>query len=626
MIALALFGSLASAQEMPEVPAMSVETWRLPVDAETTLWADDTSIREGLIARVTFGYQNTPLAWTWSDGDRIVVVRDAYSSDVVAAWSKGRARLGLSAPVWWHVAGDAIEGARGVGDVSLDGKAVALERDDNPLGLAVTARMVLPTANVEAPVGQGGLGFEAAVVADREVGPILLAANLGGRFGPEAELENVTLDDALVARLGAGWSRNDALGASLDFGSRFNLVAEGSDGVGAPIEALVGAWARVPGSDVVVRGGLGRGLTPGIGAPVGRAVLAVGWEPPSDRDSDEDTIADSVDSCVYDPEDFDGFADDDGCPEADNDSDGVADLTDACPLVGEDIDGWEDADGCPDPNTRVTLKVVDPDGKPVSARIQLGDRSVEGAEMTAELVSGVFDVEIVAEGFAPHGGSVAVPNGPPIEIVRKLKRPDPTTGTLSLTVTDLAGHPVAAWWVVDGNAPSELRDGQGQATLAPGVHQLVVTADGYVPVSFPALVDLGKDAQLSVMLQPVRVQVTREKLEITEKVYFETNKATILPVSYPLLDQIASILLDRPDIVRVRIEGHTDSRGTDAYNQRLSEARAESVRAFLVERGVEASRLVFQGYGESRPVDDREVAEAWDANRRVEFFIEAWAE
>ncbi|HTA91590.1 MAG TPA: OmpA family protein [Polyangiaceae bacterium] len=71
---------------------------------------------------------------------------------------------------------------------------------------------------------------------------------------------------------------------------------------------------------------------------------------PDDPDTDGDGIPDSVDQCVLDPEDKDGYLDTDGCPEADNDLDGIPDVSDKCPNEPEDMDGYEDQDGCPDPD------------------------------------------------------------------------------------------------------------------------------------------------------------------------------------------------------------------------------------------------------------------------------------
>jgi OOP family OmpA-OmpF porin len=73
--------------------------------------------------------------------------------------------------------------------------------------------------------------------------------------------------------------------------------------------------------------------------------------------------------------------------------------------------------------------------------------------------------------------------------------------------------------------------------------------------------------------------------------------------------------------MKVRIAGHTDSRGSDEYNQRLSEARAKSVCEYLISRGISADRLSYIGYGESRPIDTNDTEEGRQNNRRVELEI-----
>jgi len=79
-----------------------------------------------------------------------------------------------------------------------------------------------------------------------------------------------------------------------------------------------------------------------------------------------------------------------------------------------------------------------------------------------------------------------------------------------------------------------------------------------------------------------------------------------------------AILEANPDL-RVRIDGHTDSRGSDAHNQALSERRAEAVRKFFIENGIDPSRLESRGFGESQPAAPNDTPENLRLNRRVEF-------
>jgi len=110
-------------------------------------------------------------------------------------------------------------------------------------------------------------------------------------------------------------------------------------------------------------------------------------------------------------------------------------------------------------------------------------------------------------------------------------------------------------------------------------------------------------------------------ITIDQVIHFEFDKANIRPQSYPILDDVAQIIKTTPGIKRVMIEGHTDSVGSDQYNMRLSERRANSVREYLIKKGISASQLDAVGYGESRPVATNDTAEGRAKNRRTEFKV-----
>ena len=116
------------------------------------------------------------------------------------------------------------------------------------------------------------------------------------------------------------------------------------------------------------------------------------------------------------------------------------------------------------------------------------------------------------------------------------------------------------------------------------------------------------------------IVVTQEKIELKQKIFFDTNKATIQPRSFSLLDEIAQVMRSRPSMT-VRIEGHTDSRGKRAHNMELSTNRAESVRQHLVGLGIDSGRMQAQGYGPDQPIETNKTAAGREKNRRVEFFI-----
>jgi OOP family OmpA-OmpF porin len=105
-----------------------------------------------------------------------------------------------------------------------------------------------------------------------------------------------------------------------------------------------------------------------------------------------------------------------------------------------------------------------------------------------------------------------------------------------------------------------------------------------------------------------------------EGVYFDFNQATIKPEGLAVLDQAAA-LLQKHERVVVEVAGHTDNAGSDAYNQGLSERRANAVRDYLTSQGVTATRLTARGYGESQPVASNDTDEGRAENRRVELIV-----
>ncbi len=100
-------------------------------------------------------------------------------------------------------------------------------------------------------------------------------------------------------------------------------------------------------------------------------------------------------------------------------------------------------------------------------------------------------------------------------------------------------------------------------------------------------------------------------------VFFETNSAELKPASRTTLDAAVKTLKDNPTL-RVEVAAHTDSRGRATYNLKLSDKRANSVMAYLISHGIDASRLQAKGYGEAMPIADNATEEGRAKNRRVE--------
>ena len=287
-------------------------------------------------------------------------------------------------------------------------------------------------------------------------------------------------------------------------------------------------------------------------------------------DTDKDGIPDPFDSCREDPEDFDGYQDEDGCPEdQDTDKDGILDSKDACPNQPEDFDGVDDEDGCPE-------RTHDQDGDGILDNVDRCPSQPEDRDGFEDL-DGCPDLDNDQDGILDKVD------------VCPLKPEDRDL------FEDEDGCPDP------DNDQDNILDEDDQCPLEPEDYDNDQDEDG-CPDLYKSIV------------------VHKDRIELKQMIYFATNEDRILERSYPLLNEVARALLDNPKI-KVSIEGHTDNQGSDSYNQDLSERRAASVRQYLIVQGIEASRMTSQGFGESRPIDDNRTAEGRAANRRVEFLI-----
>ena len=112
-----------------------------------------------------------------------------------------------------------------------------------------------------------------------------------------------------------------------------------------------------------------------------------------------------------------------------------------------------------------------------------------------------------------------------------------------------------------------------------------------------------------------------EKVWVVDEAYFDFDKIIIKPAGFDFLDKVVDVLQSRPELF-VKIQGHTDSIGTKAYNDVLSLRRAEAVKAYLTDKGIDKSRLSCEGFGFSKPVESNKTAKGRALNRRVELYPE----
>ncbi|MEC7983959.1 MAG: OmpA family protein [Myxococcota bacterium] len=463
----------------------------------------------------------------------------------------------------------------GIGDLRFAGKAVLLDRDKLPVGLAFYLPVGTPTGSGGSLFGEesftytptGILEFSDNKIRDRSY---KIRGSVFGGYHIRASDRLLTTDigNQFVYGLGLAYHPVGFIEFLMEYNGR-----TGQEGTTAE---LLGGVKLLGGNAVEINLGGGFGILPGIGTTDMRGIFGVTVAPDFDprfRDPDGDGIPEKFDKCPNAAEDLDGVEDSDGCPDPDNDGDGVEDRADKCPNEAEDRDGFQDGDGCPDP---------DNDGDGI---VDVRDRCPNDAETKNGYMDedGCADLKPIGD-TDKDGISDAVDQCPFKE-------------------EDLDGFEDNDGCPDPDNDNDGVPDYLDQCANAREVYNQVDDEDGCPDESD-------------------RVRIRQNRIEISQKIFFEFNKSDIRKESDGLLSEIASLILAHPELKRIRIVGHTDDVGGPAFNLKLSQERADMVRATLIMKEVEGDRLVSEGVGETQPLVSGKSESAREKNRRVEFIIE----
>jgi len=461
----------------------------------------------------------------------------------------------------------------GLGDVYLGAGARVVGEDGGDYVIGAQLTLTLPSGGA-AYRGDRSLSVHPELLGEVHLGAgARLVLNLGALIRDPTSSSASNLEFGHELTYGAGvaipvWTDPAASTTHLDahaqlYGaSTFSLLGENG---ATDLEATAGLKFFHE-SGVVAGLAAGPGLMRGFGSPDLRAIASVGWAMPQETgpvDIDGDGIMDDVDECPTEAEDVDGFEDENGCADPDNDGDTVLDTDDPCPNEPETVNDYQDEDGCPD-------EIGDRDGDGILDNVDQCPDEPEDVD-TFEDDNGCPDPDNDGDGVLDADDRCPLEPG----VGANHGCPDPDRD--GDTVVDRLD-----------NCPDEPGPVENQGCAE---RQQVVIGDG--------------------------------GLQIVDRVYFRTNRSRIQHRSFALLMNVANVLNAHPEIQRIRVEGHTDDRGSRENNMRLSQARAEAVVTFLVERGhVAAGRLEAQGFGPDRPlVPDATSAEDLAKNRRVEFNI-----
>lgn len=291
-----------------EDPVINAQAFRPSLDAERTIWTDDTHLGSpGFFLRAPISWTENPLVYTYDDGQDVGLVSEVLAVDLMPGVHVGRLRVGLDLPMFAMVQTRDYAGPSW-GDLRVDGRFVLLEGSIAPIGIAVDGGVGLPTG-LTTMLRAAETTWDLALVIDKDVGPSRVGLNVGHRGGPDRHLENIHLDDALTVRIAYSHAFH---GFGLDV-EAIGLVPY-LDPMGLSAEWMAGGWWRR--GDIVLRAGAGTGITGGIGSPDARVVFAIGFErPDGPLDRDGDGIPNREDACPRDPEDKEGADHQDGCAE-----------------------------------------------------------------------------------------------------------------------------------------------------------------------------------------------------------------------------------------------------------------------------------------------------------------------
>ncbi|MCO4747560.1 MAG: OmpA family protein [Proteobacteria bacterium] len=610
---LALFAPLAaSAQDGFNAHGFELAPGDLDVADPLSVWRPEAQVKGSWSANGLFEYAKSPLVLATATGE------DTYTTetllDNVVALNMGgqyavheRVGIALSLPMFLTSSGsDGGQGAA-LGDARLYVPVTLIAAADDTsgegnFGLSVIPFADLPTGAEGKFLGNGGFGGGLLGAVGYGYGPIQVSLNLGFQANPSMEFENLQGGAQLLSGAALSFLPSDTLGIRLESTLRPTLSSNQYKLTESPGEVIASVRGKMD-NGFRWTGGAATAYTRGASAATFRLFAGAGYT--WGKDGQQDT-----------------------------DLDGLADRDDSCPDEPEVINDFEDGDGCPDALGDHKLIVRNPDGELLTgAEVFLDGESVgrtdeNGAFDRSNLPPGQSNTLEVRTnpktGFAPtESVSITIEPGEQQTEVQL----DWMPGAVKVITRSEEGAIVDSVVVFRGpdkRAPEELgEDGEEIFVLSPGDWTLLISAEtfGTERREVPIEPNTRSLIIIEVVMKPAIVQVTTEEVVILDQVHFEFAKAVIQDQSKQLLTEVANNLLAHPEIKAVQVQGHTDSKGSNRYNQRLSQQRVDAVVSFMAGLGVEAERMSAVGYGEGCPIDVNSTDEGRANNRRVQFII-----
>ena len=284
----------------------------------------------------------------------------------------------------------------------------------------------------------------------------------------------------------------------------------------------------------------------------------------------------------------------------------------------------------PPPKGTIIVEVKDKEtGEPLVANLIFSDTTIapmmtdSAGQSSIALPPDVYKFDVTKDGYKTARVTVTLKKDAELSVPITLNKIYHPKGIFTGTVIDAQTRkPVAAKIYIlelKGRPAivSGIETGVFKDTLPAGNFTVKVEAEGYVTQTFPIVI---RDRDTYIKNIKIYQKLVEHKKITLKGIHFNSGKASIRPDSYSILDEAVQLLKANPD-VKVEIAGHTDSVGRASYNLRLSEARANSVRDYMIQHGIEASRLIARGYGETMPIAPNTTRAGRAKNRRIEFIV-----
>ncbi len=506
-------------------------------------------------------------------------------------------QLGIALPLTFAIRGDEIDpssglpygggselSTSGIGDLRFEVKGQILSAgDDDQFILAALLGGTAPTGDSNAYLGERGPTGRLKALASLQLDRLRLGAGVGVLLRESTTTLGAKVGNQLLYGLAASFQALKRLDLLAELSGRSGLGGFGDLAFGFnqpwwdenPVEVDVAARAYVTGM-LAFTGGLGAGLGKGIGAPSARVFLGVAFTPDF-RDADHDGVYDADDRCPDQPEDRDGYKDDDGCPDPDNDGDGIPDVVDKCPNDPEDFDQFEDTDGCPElDNDKDGIPDLN-DPCPNAAEDGRGKRPHDGCPSTSEDSDGDGVNDTIdkcpdepedRDGFEDSDGCPDPDNdgdGIPDGFDNCPNDPEDADG-----FEDEDGCPDL------DNDKDGIPDKDDKCPNKPETLNLIDDEDGCP--------DPGAEV---VILRDDQIQVT-ERLPFSVR----AGKAELKEIGARIARLISLVLKGHPEIRRLTIEVTGEKLTKDT-----AQLRADAIRDAIVRNGIAPDRLVPVGVG-----------------------------